>query len=299
MRAPVLIAEIGCNHMGDMDMAKRFVDVARTFCEVDHVKFQKRTNRELLTPEQYDAPHPVPHNSFGSTYGEHREYLEFTLDEHRELKQFCDERDVVYASSVWDISSLRDIASLGPEYLKIPSATNTNLELLDLACRIFPGKIHISLGMTTRAEETEILEVFRANDRIGDVVLYACTSGYPIQASEACLLEIPRLVASYGDEVDAIGYSGHHLGISLDVVAYTLGATYIERHFTLDRTWKGTDHAASLEPDGLRRVWRNLVQAHEALQAKPTEILEIERAQRAKLKWTPSSQMAGSVAATS
>jgi N-acetylneuraminate synthase len=299
MRAPVLIAEIGCNHMGDMDMAKRFVDVARTFCEVDHVKFQKRTNRELLTPEQYDAPHPVPHNSFGSTYGEHREYLEFTLDEHRELKQFCDERDVVYASSVWDVSSLRDIASLGPDYVKIPSATNTNLELLDLACRIFPGKIHISLGMTTRAEETEILEVFRANDRIGDVVLYACTSGYPIQASEACLLEIPRLVDSYGDEVEAIGYSGHHLGISLDVVAYTLGATYIERHFTLDRTWKGTDHAASLEPDGLRRVWRNLVQAHEALQAKPTEILEIERAQRSKLKWVANGRVESPVTVTS
>jgi N-acetylneuraminate synthase len=206
---------------------------------------------------------------------------------------------VVYASSVWDVSSLRDIASLGPDYVKIPSATNTNLELLDLACRIFPGKIHISLGMTTRAEETEILEVFRANDRIGDVVLYACTSGYPIQASEACLLEIPRLVDSYGDEVEAIGYSGHHLGISLDVVAYTLGATYIERHFTLDRTWKGTDHAASLEPDGLRRVWRNLIQAHEALQAKPTEILEIERAQRSKLKWVANGRVESPVTVTS
>jgi sialic acid synthase SpsE len=295
MRAPVLIAEIGCNHMGEMDMAKRFVDVARTFCEVDHVKFQKRAVRELLTPEQYAAPHPVPHNSFGSSYGEHREYLEFTVDEHRELKRFCDERDVVYSTSVWDVTSLREIADLAPDYIKIPSATNTNLELLDLACRIFPGKIHLSLGMTTRAEETEIIEVFRINDRVSDLVLYACTSGYPIQASEACLLEIPRLVASYGDEVEAIGYSGHHLGISLDVVAYTLGATYIERHFTLDRTWKGTDHAASLEPDGLRRVWRNLVQAHEALQAKPTEILEIERAQRAKLKWLPGNIAASQV----
>ena len=292
MRAPVLIAEIGCNHMGEMDLAKRFVDVARTFCEVDHVKFQKRAVRELLTPEQYHAPHPVPTNSFGSTYGEHREYLEFTVEEHRELKGFCEERGVVYSSSVWDVTSLRDLASLEPDYIKIPSATNTNLELLDLACTIFPGKIHVSLGMTTRAEEAQIMEVFRDNERASDVVLYACTSGYPIQASEACLLEIPRLVAAYGDEVDAIGYSGHHLGISLDVAAYTLGATYIERHFTLDRTWKGTDHAASLEPDGLRRVWRNLLQAHEALVAKPTEILEIERPQRAKLKWLPANATA-------
>ena len=180
--------------------------------------------------------------------------------------------------------SLREIRTLEPDYLKIPSATNTNLELLDLACRIFPGKIHISLGMTTRAEETEILEVFRANDRIGDVVLYACTSGYPIQASEACLLEIPRLVEAYGDEVHAIGYSGHHNGISLDTVAFTLGATYIERHFTLDRTWKGTDHAASLEPDGLRRLCRDVRNVALALTERPAEILAVEAPQRDKLK---------------
>jgi sialic acid synthase len=290
MRAPVLIAEIGCNHMGDLDLARRYIDVARTFCEVDHVKFQKRSNRELLTAEEFAAPHPVPHNSFGSSYGEHREYLEFSVEEHRQLKRHCDEHGVVYSCSVWDVTSLYDIVGLEPEYLKIPSATNTNLELLDLTCRIFGGKIHVSLGMTTRAEEARIMEVFRDNGRSADVVLYACTSGYPIQPSEACLLEIPRLVEAYGGEVEAIGYSGHHLGISLDVVAYTLGATYIERHFTLDRTWKGTDHAASLEPDGLRRVWRNLDQAYEAMQAKPSEILDIEQAQRAKLKWTPRPQ---------
>jgi len=287
MRNPVLIAEIGCNHMGDLDLARRFVDVARNFCEVDHVKFQKRSVRELLSQEEFEAPHPVPTNSFGQSYGEHREYLEFTLEEHAELKRYCDERDMVYASSVWDVPSLRDLVTLEPDYLKIPSATNTNLELLDLACQIFDGQIHVSLGMTTSAEEAQIMEVFRDNRRASDVVLYACTSGYPIQPSDACLLEIPRLIAAYGDEVDAIGYSGHHLGISLDIAAYTLGAVYIERHFTLDRTWKGTDHAASLEPDGLRRVWRNLLQAKEALEPRPVEILDIERAQRAKLKWAP------------
>src|SRR5262245_16376849 len=292
MRDPVLIAEIGCNHMGDIDLARRFVDVAHNFCEVDHVKFQKRSIRDLLTTEQYAAPHPNPRNSFGQTYGEHREFLEFTLDEHRSLKQYCDERGVVYSSSVWDLESLSEIASLEPEYVKIPSACNTNLELLEVACRTFAGKIHVSLGMTTREEESEILAVFRDTGRTADLVLYACTSGYPIQASDACLLEIPRLVETYGDEVDAIGYSGHHLGISLDVAAYTLGATYIERHFTLDRTWKGTDHAASLEPDGLRRVWRDVKHAHEALEPKKTEILDIERAQRAKLKWVQQPQPA-------
>ncbi len=285
--APIVIAEIGCNHMGDIDLARRFIDVAQTFCEVSHVKFQKRSVADLLTAEEYAAPHPVPSNSYGETYGEHREFLELTLDEHKELKNYCDARDVVYSTSVWDIPSLRDIASLNPSFIKIPSATNTNLELLDEACRTYDGTIHVSLGMTTRDEERQIVEVFRDNGRTADLVLYACTSGYPIQPTDACLLEIPRLIEAYGDEVEAIGYSGHHLGISLDVAAFTLGAQYIERHFTLDRTWKGTDHAASLEPDGLRRVNRNLIQAAEALRSRPSEILEIEKPQRAKLKWVP------------
>ncbi len=282
---PVLIAEVGCNHMGDVELAKRFVDVASTFCEVNHVKFQKRSNRDLLSEEEYEAPHPMPQNSYGSTYGEHREFLELSMDEHRALHRYCMERDVTYSCSVWDLPSLRDIATLNPEYIKIPSATNTNLTLLDEVCRSYSGKIHVSLGMTTKAEELELMDVFRSNRRAGDVVLYACTSGYPIQASDACLMEIPRLIQDYGDEVEGIGYSGHHLGISIDIVAYTLGADYIERHFTLDRTWKGTDHAASLEPDGLRRVRRNLVQASEALRPRPAEILDIEKPQRAKLKW--------------
>lgn len=285
MQPPTLIAEIGCNHMGDLEIAKRFIEVAGSFCEVDNVKFQKRSNRDLLPPEQYDAPHPVPSNSFGDTYGAHREHLELSLEEHRKLKDHCDERGMVYATSVWDVPSLREIATLEPRYIKVPSASNTNLRLLTELCTGFGGQIHVSLGMTTRAEEEGMMDLFRAHERAGDVVLYACTSGYPIQPSEACLLEIPRLVDTYGDEVLAIGYSGHHNGISLDTVAFTLGATYIERHFTLDRTWKGTDHAASLEPDGLRRLQRNLAQAAEALQPRPQEILPVEEPQRAKLKW--------------
>jgi N-acetylneuraminate synthase len=117
-------------------------------------------------------------------------------------------------------------------------------------------------------------------------VLYACTSGYPIKAEDAYLYEVSRLISEYGSNVAAIGYSGHHNGISLDVVAFTLGAQYIERHFTLDRTWKGTDHAASLEPDGLRRLQRDLHNAASALAPRPAEIAPIEEAQRAKLKWS-------------
>lgn len=286
MNTPTLIAEIGCNHLGEIDTARKFIDVLSSFCGVSHLKFQKRCSRELLSDEQYNSPHPVPENSYGSTYGEHREYLEFSLDTHRELKKYCDEKGVVYSSSVWDVTSLREIIQLKPELIKIPSATNTHIELLQIAFEEYPGEIHISLGMTTREEEQELIKLAESSSRLKDVVLYACTSGYPIKAEEACLLEVSRLKECYGDKILGVGYSGHHNGIALDVAAYTLGAQFIERHFTLDRTWKGTDHAASLEPDGMRRLSRNLAEVKESLTFKSKEILDIESPQRKKLKWT-------------
>lgn len=280
-----LIAEVGCNHKGDMAIAREFIDVAASFCRISHLKFQKRTVRELLTPEEYNAPHPVPYHAYGHTYGEHREALEFTIEQHRELKAECERRGLTYVCSAWDLTALKELLTLRPEYLKIPSAVNTNLELLEHACRHYPGPLHISLGMTTRAEERAIVETCRSLGRLKDVVLYACTSAYPVEAVDACLLEIARLRADYGGHVRAIGFSGHHNGISLDIAAATLGAAYLERHFTLNRTWKGTDHAASLEPDGLRRLSRNLQQLSQALTGKPAEILPVEEGQRAKLKW--------------
>ena len=282
---PTLIAEVGCNHKGDIEIAKEFITTAVNFCGVHHIKFQKRNNKTLLPDSQYNTPHPVPQNSYGATYGEHRENLEFSLDQHRELKAFCGQHGVTYSTSVWDIPSLEEIISLNPDYIKIPSATNTHIELLRLACEEFPGQIHVSLGMTTHLEETQIVTLFHDTGRIKDLVLFACTSGYPIEPTEACLFEITRLKEGYGDDVSAIGYSGHHNGIALDIAAFTLGADYIERHFTLDRTWKGTDHAASLEPDGLRRVQRDLITCFSALSKKPAEILAIEEPQRAKVKW--------------
>ncbi|MEM7071850.1 MAG: N-acetylneuraminate synthase family protein, partial [Pseudomonadota bacterium] len=148
----------------------------------------------------------------------------------------------------------------------------------------FSGQIHISLGMTTRKEEERIVYLAEKAGRLKDVVLYHCISGYPVENSKMYLNEITRLKNLYEDQVYAIGFSGHHMGIAIDIAALTLGATWFERHFTLDRTWKGTDHSASLEPDGLRKVKRDLISAKSALQNKPTEILPIEQIQRTKLK---------------
>jgi len=278
------IAEIGCNHMGQMDTAHEMIKVAAQFCKANVIKFQKRTNRELLTPEEYRAPHPNPANSYGSTYGEHREFLEFDVEQHRQLKSWCEEWGAEYSTSVWDLTAAKEIAMLEPKMLKIPSACNLDRELLDWLIANYQGEIHLSFGMTTHAEEVQIVDMFQKAGRHQDLIIYACTSGYPVPFEDVCLYEIRRLTDTFGGVVRGVGFSGHHLGISADVAALALGATYFERHFTLDRTLKGTDHAASLEPDGMRRLCRDLNNVSKALTYKSEEILPIEAVQRDKLK---------------
>jgi len=280
-----VVAEVGCNHKGDMTIAKELIATAAIFCKVDAVKFQKRSNRELLTPEQYNTPHPNPMNSYGATYGEHREFLEFDQDQHRQLKQWCDELGVVYSCSVWDLTSAKEIAELGPKFIKIPSASNQHYEMLEYLCKHYDGEIHASVGMTTQLEEECLVRFFEKHDRAKDLVIYSCTSGYPVSFEDICLLEVTRLKKQFEQRVKAIGFSGHHLGIAADIGALTLGATYFERHFTLDRTWKGTDHAASLEPDGMRRLTRDLRNVSKSLRYKSAELLDVELPQRKKLKW--------------
>merc|ERR1712139_661462 len=142
-------------------------------------------------------------------------------------------------------------------------------------------------GMTTKSEIEKIVtfwEEGKGNAK-NRVVLYNCTSGYPVPFGDVCLMEIKNLTEKYQHRVKAIGFSGHHLGIAVDIAAYALGAEWNERHFTKDRTWKGTDHAASLETAGLTKLCRDLKAAYTAMTYKPQEILPIEKAQRAKLKW--------------
>ena len=284
MLAPKIIAEIGCNHKGDMQIAKEMIETAATYCKVDVVKFQKRCIKELLTPEEYNAPHPHPEYSYGRTYGEHREFLEFTLEQHQQLQAWCKEYGVEYSTSVWDVTSAKEIVTLQPRMIKVPSACNLNKPLLDYLCEHFDGEIHLSFGMTSKVEEERIVSFFEEQGRAKDLVIYSCTSGYPVPFENICLLEISRLKERYGNRVRAIGFSGHHLGIAVDSAAVALGAEWIERHFTLDRTWKGTDHAASLEPDGVRKLARDCRAVAKAMTYKSKDILDIEEIQRNKLK---------------
>ena len=290
MNKPVVIAEIGCNHKGDMKIAHKMIKLLGIFkllnedAYIDIVKFQKRTNKELLSEEEYNAPHPNPINSYGNTYGEHREFLEFDKEQNKQLKEWCEEEGLIYSTSTWDLTAAKEIVSLNPKLIKVPSASNLNFEMLKYLRDNYSGEIHLSFGMTTHEEERKIIDFFKEKNRAKDLVIYACTSGYPVPFEDICLKEITRIKETYGKDVKGIGFSGHHLGIAVDIAALALGATYFERHFTLDRTWKGTDHAASLEPQGLQKLARDLRCAAKALRSKEKEILDIEAVQRKKLK---------------
>ena len=278
-----IIAEIGCNHKGDIKIARDLIETAKQ-CGADVAKFQKRNNKLLLNKKEYESPHPEPWNSYGNTYGLHREALEFDIDQHKELQDFCSTIGIEYTSSVWELDSAKAISELNPLFIKVPSATNLDFKMQKFLCEHYNGKIHVSVGMTKKKEIAQIIKFYTNRGRINDLVLYCCTSGYPVDVKDICLLEIKNLKKLMVNTRGEVGLSGHHLGIAPDIAAVTLGVDWIERHFTLDRTWKGTDHAASLEPEGLRRLCRDVKNVEKALCYKVDDILPIEKVQRAKLK---------------
>jgi sialic acid synthase len=279
-----VIAEIGGNHKGSMKIAKNMIDMLANFCGVDVVKFQKRNNKELLTEKEYNTPHPNPENSYAETYGEHRDALEFTKEQHAELKAYCEENGVIYSCSVWDLTSAKEIIELNPKYIKIPSAMNNNFELLNYVCDNFPGEIHISLGMTTK-EEINKLHDFLLIDksRLNDTIFYHCISDYPVKINNVCLQEIERIEKSYPG-IKGVGFSGHHEGYNIDNLVICYGIQYIERHFTINKNWKGTDHIASLEPEEMRALVKNIKDSQAVWKHKNKEILDCEIEQRQKLK---------------
>jgi len=268
---PKIVAEIGCNHNGCFNTAVEMIKIAAQ-CGVNYVKFQKRNPEAVPNFYQlYDNP-----NSFGLTYGDHRKALEFDISQHIELQLYCEQHKVGYGCSVWDMDSAQQIINTDPSYVKIPSAHNNNKPLLQYVLESRARQIHISLGMIYNRERQWIIETSKF---FTNVVLYHTTSAYPCPIDRLNLLEIKAPWIT--------GFSGHHTGIAPDLAAYMLGARWFERHFTLDRSMKGTDHAASLEPDGLRRLVRDLKNLPKALTYKKTDIVDIEWPNRKKLKWNP------------
>merc|ERR1712070_350463 len=204
-----------------------------------------------------------------------------------ELQKHCEKIGLIYSCSVWDTTAAGEIVSLNPPLIKVGSPSNQHWEMQKVLRDEYSGDVHISTGMTTKEEVEKIVKFWEEGkgDAKNRVILYNCTSGYPVPFKDVCLLDLRILQEKYQHRVKAIGFSGHHLGIAIDVAAYALGAEWIERHFTKDRTWKGTDHAASLEPAGLGKLCRDLKATYKVMSYKNTDILDVEQVQRKKLKF--------------
>ncbi len=253
-----VIAEIGHNHMGSMDVCKEMFHIAKE-CGANAVKLQKRHNKTFFTKELYNQIYDNP-NSYGRTYGEHREALEFNSEQYRELQVLAKEIGITFFSTAFDIASADFLAELDMPLYKMASGDLTHIPLLRHVARI--GKpVILSTGGGT------IDDVRRAVDTIAAInpqlAILQCTAAYPCDFSELNLRVIESLRAEFPDFV--IGLSDHDNGIAMSVASYILGARIVEKHFTLNRANRGTDHAFSLEPTGLRKMVRDLKRTRLAL----------------------------------
>jgi sialic acid synthase len=253
-----VVAEVGHNHQGSLETAFKLMDEAQR-CGANAVKLQKRDNRSLYTTGFFNKPYDHE-NSFGLTYGEHREALEFGREEYRALRDYADELDIDFFATAFDQPSADFLASLDMPAYKIASADIRNLPLLRYVAEIGKPMITSTGGATMddlrRAYET-IAEV---NDQIA---ILQCTAGYPASFHELDLQVIDTYRAEFPSSV--IGLSSHDNGIAMAVAGYVLGARIVEKHFTLNRAMKGTDHRFSLEPEGLRKMVRDLRRLKDAM----------------------------------
>jgi len=271
-----IVAEVGNNHQGDMDHARRMVhEVAKA--GADGVKFQKRHLESLLTRAGREAPYTGP-NSFGPTYGAHRLALELSAADMAELKVLAESLGLVFFASAWDEVSLTEMLALDVELMKVCSADLVNLPLLR---RVSATKLPLilSTGMSTLEEIDAAVDVVRAfHDQVA--VLH-CNSSYPCAEEQIGLPVMETLRERYGVP---IGYSGHERGLAPSVAAVALGACVVERHFTLDKTQVGTDHKASLEPAELAALVAMVREVEAALIVKGKIVFPEEQAAAKKLR---------------
>ncbi|MBI5409321.1 MAG: N-acetylneuraminate synthase family protein [Nitrospirae bacterium] len=246
-----VIAEIGHNHQGNLETALKMVKIAASY-GVQAVKFQKRDNKTLYTKSMYNKPYDNE-NSYGATYGEHREFLEFGKDEYLELIKCAEENGVEFMSTAFDFKSADFLNDLGITSFKIASADVTNTPLLEYIAKL--GKpMFVSTGAADLEEIGLAYDaIIKYNDKL---CLMHCIAGYPAEYHNLNLRTIDTLKKEFPEAI--IGYSGHDNGILAAIISYMLGATVLEKHFTLNRSWKGTDHKFSLEPEGLRKQIRDL-----------------------------------------
>lgn len=270
-----LIAEIGINHNGDIEIAKKLIDAARK-AGFDAVKFQKRAIDKVYTREFLDSPRESP---WGKTQRDQKEGLEFSLEEYREIDRYCKGLGIAWSASAWDIDSQRFLQQFDLPFNKVASAMLGHWPLLrEIASQ--KRKTYISTGMSTLEDIDKVVELF---EKAGcSYELMHCNSTYPMQESDANLLCIPMLRRRYGCDV---GYSGHETSlIKVCVTAVALGATSLERHITLDRAMYGSDQAASISTHALDDFVESVRAVPRILGTGIKEITPAEQAVRKKLR---------------
>jgi sialic acid synthase len=251
---PYIIAEVGHNHQGSIDLCKKIFLEAKK-CGASAVKLQKRNNKKIFSTKLYNQIYNS-NNSFGRTYGAHREKLEFNLKEYNILKEYCKKIKIDFFATAFDLDSLNFLRKVGCHAIKIASGDCCNIELIEAAAKTKLPLI-ISTGGAT-LEDVKL--VYKTVSRYHkNFVLLQCTSGYPPQFENLNIKVIETYQKLFKDIL--IGYSGHENGVSIPVACFALGARVIEKHFTVDRTLKGTDQALSLSPSGLRKLTRDLYRA--------------------------------------
>jgi len=249
-----IIAEIGINHNGDLETARQLIDVARA-AGCDAVKFQKRTPRVCVPPEQASLPRETPWGTM--TYLEYKERIEFGVEEYKAIDRHCHDTGIIWFASPWDAPSVEFLESFNTPVFKVASACLTDDDLLR-AIQATGRPVIMSTGMSTLEEIDHAVSLL---DR-EHLILGQATSIYPCKPEELNLRVIQSLRERYGVPV---GYSGHETGLQTTVASVALGAVFVERHITLDRSMWGTDHAASVEPAGLSRLVRDIRVVESAL----------------------------------
>jgi N-acetylneuraminate synthase len=270
-----LIAEIGINHNGNLDIAKQLIDAAAD-AGFDAVKFQKRTIDKVYTKEFLDSPRESP---WGTTQRDQKSGLEFSADQYQEIDRYCKELDIAWSASAWDVNAQQFIRDFGISFNKIASAMLGHKPLLrEIASE--GKKTFISTGMATLEEIDEVVNMFQQAKC--PIELMHCNSTYPMQDEDANLRCIPMLKGRYDCDV---GYSGHESSLlKVCVAAVTLGATSLERHITLDRAMYGSDQAASIEIHALRNFAETTRKIPAILGTGKKAIGEAEMAVRKKLR---------------
>ena len=267
-----IVGEIGINHNGSLELAKRLIDAA-VASGCDAVKFQKRTVEVVYTPGELARPRESP---FGNTNGELKRGLEFGSDAYAEIDRHCRSRGILWFASCWDRQSVEFIETFDVPCYKIASACLTDDELL-VHHRSKGRSILLSTGMSTPAQIDHAVDVLGGDG----LVLLHCTSAYPARVDELNLKVIPALIDRYRVPV---GYSGHEVGLYTTVAAVALGACVVERHITLDRSLWGSDHAASIEPVGMTRLVKDIRAVETALGDGIKRVYDSELPVRDKLR---------------